>query len=150
MRKIFIFLGVLMLVGCVTNKELEVVTSDKFTNTMTNNSFQVVSNLDSCNGASYVTESYEATLDDIVIDFVNYTSKEDAEKVLANHITSFSVLKSTGASEKNETGKNYHKYVLISNNYYMLSERIDTTLVFSKTKLKNKDALEKILEELGI
>ena len=86
---------------------------------------------------------------DIVIEMIVYDNADDAEKVLEEHIKSFNLLKSTGAAEKKQTGDNYHKYFLISNNYYMVSSRIDNTLIFCKTLVTNKESVDKVLDELG-
>ena len=64
-------------------------------------------------------------------------------------LDSFNLLKSTGASEKKDKGDNYYKYFLISNNYYMVSSRVDNTLIFCKTLLTNKEEVDKVLDELG-
>ena len=80
---------------------------------------------------------------------IKYTDNESAEKVLEGHIESFNLLKSTGASEKDTKGDNYHKYFLVSNNRYMISVRVENTLVFCKTLITNKETVDKVLNELG-
>jgi len=97
----------------------------------------------------YIVGSKIAKYDDIEIELVKYTDSDYAKKVQDSQIESFNLLKSTGASEKKNKGSNYYKYVLISNGYYMISSRIDNTLIFCKTSLGNKGAVEKLFNELG-
>lgn len=138
----------LVCIGCTSNKEKVVASYDNITNVMTQNGFTVTDNSSSYN-SPYITGAYLITKDDIVIEFVQYDTEENAEKVVASHIESFNLLKSTGATHKDDKGKNFHKYFLISNNKYMTSVRVDNTVMFSKTSLANKDAIEKVFNELG-
>jgi hypothetical protein len=57
-------------------------------------------------------------------------------------------MKSTGAIIKKDSGKNYYKYTMISNGYYLVTSRVDNTLIFTKTLLKNKDLVDSVLEEI--
>lgn len=151
MKKKILLLGIFMvflLTGCGGGVR-EVKSISDFETVSKNNGFTVVNNKDSYGEVSYITDAVKATTSDIVIEMVVYDNKDDAEKVLEEHIKSFNLLKSTGATEKRQTGDNYHKYFLISNNYYMVSSRIDNTLIFSKTLITNKESVDKVLDELG-
>ena len=151
MKKKILLLGIFMvflLTGCGGGTRDGKNISD-FETVSKNNGFTVVNNKDSYGEVSYITDAVKATTSDIVIEMVVYDNADDAEKVLEEHIKSFNLLKSTGATEKRQTGDNYHKYFLISNNYYMVSSRIDNTLIFSKTLITNKDDVDKVLDELG-
>ncbi len=150
MKKILLFLVCILLVGCTNNKEKNEVTTDDFSNTLTNQKFEVKDNIGIYSNVDYVKAAYIATYDNIVIEYITYDTEENAEKILEQHINSFNMRKSTGASETNEIGKNYHKYILISNDYYMTSTRINSTVIFTSTKLKNKDTVENALKDLGI
>ena len=97
----------------------------------------------------YITDARLATLDDIEVEMIQYTDSESAEKVLKGHIDSFNLLKSSGAAEKNTKGDNYHKYFLVSNNRYMVSIKVEDTVVFCKTMLTNKDKVDELFEKLG-
>lgn len=151
MKKIFFTLLLLfILVGCSFNKELNVIDYNKFNNVLINNAFYVDNNSDSYTNSSYIKEAYVARQnDEFMVEFIVYDNDKSAKTVINNHINSFKMLKSTGATEINENGKNYQKYILISNNYYMSSIRVDNTLIFCKTSLKNKDVIEKIYKELN-
>ena len=151
MKKVFLLLVCFLLIGCSSDKELNEVTVDNFKSIMDSNSLDVSDNISSYNNVQYISDAYIAKYqDDISIEYIVYDNEEDAEKIVNSHIKSFNMLKSTGASEVNETGKNYHKYILISNNYYMTSNRINKTVIFCKTKLTNKNKVEKILSDMGI
>lgn len=150
MKKIFYLLIIsILLVGCSFNKEMTPANSTSFSDALTANSFIVNDNSGSYAGSSYIIEAYSGNLNDVTIEYIKYDSVESAKTVLEDHISSFNMLKSTAASEKNEVGKNYQKYILISNNYYMSSIRVENTLVFCKTSLNNKDVIEKVYDKLG-
>ncbi|MBQ2872435.1 MAG: hypothetical protein IJE89_00330 [Bacilli bacterium] len=139
----------LFLTGCGEPKELEVASLDTFKTVASNNSFTVSDNMDSYNEVSYITGSMVATYGDIEIEMVSYTDVESAKKVQENQISQFNLLKSTGVFENKTEGDNYYKYILISNNRYMISTRVDNTLVFCKTLITNQEIVEKIYNELG-
>ena len=46
-------------------------------------------------------------------------------------------------------GKNYYRYELVSNGYYMINTRVDNTLIFCKVMLNDKETVDEILDELG-
>ena len=126
MKKKLLLLGLfvcLLLTGCGGGGTKDAKTLDDFSKAGTDNGFTVVDN-----------KSAYADTDN---------------KVLEEQIKNFNLLKSTGASEKKTTGDNYQKYFLISNNYYMVTSRVDNTLIFSKTLLVNKEEVDKVLDELG-
>jgi len=139
----------LVMTGCGEPKTKELITLDDFNTILTNNSFSVSDNMSNYGNVSYIEGSKKAILDDIEIEMIDYTDSKSAEKVLEGHIESFNLLKSTGAHEGDTDGDNYHRYFLVSNNKYMISARVQDTLIFCKTDLDNKDTVDKIFEELG-
>ena len=152
MKKLFIYFlifGCLLITGCGEEKSKVAVTTDEFDNICTDNGFTVNDNTLLYEDYDYIIDSSLADLDNIQIEMIQYTDSESAEKVLESHIESFNLLKSSGAAEKNYKGDNYHKYFLVSNNRYMISVRVDDTLIFCKTMLTNKEKVDKVFEELG-
>lgn len=152
MKKLFICLlifGCLLITGCGEEKTKVAVSADEFNNVCTDSGFTVNENTAVYKNYDYITDSRLATLGDIQIEMIQYSDSESAEKVLEGHIESFNLLKSSGAAEKNFSGDNYHKYFLVSNNRYMISVRVDNTLIFCKTMLTNKEKVDKVFEELG-
>lgn len=152
MKKLFIcFLLVIcfLTTGCGEEKSKVAISADEFNNICTDNGFTVNENTVTYQSYDYITDARLATLDNIQIEMIQYTDIESAEKVLETHIESFNLLKSSGAAEKNYKGDNYHKYFLVSNNRYMISVRVDDTLIFCKTMLTNKEKVDKVFEELG-
>lgn len=150
-KKYFILLGLvicLILTGC-GGESKEVKSTSDFNTVASNNGFTVNDNMSTYSGNDYITGAMVATTSDITIEMVIYDSVENANKVQEGQIDSFNLLKSTGASEKKDKGDNYYKYFLISNNYYMVSSRVDNTLIFCKTLLTNKEEVDKVLDELG-
>ena len=145
----FLLIVCLFVTGCGTDKVKEVATLDKFDNVSVNNSFVVNDNMESYKNVDYIVEAKKAVLNDIEIEMIKYTSSDYAKTVHDGQIDSFNLLKNTGAYEEKNKGSNYYRYVLVSNGYYMVSTRVDDTLVFCKTLLVNKETVEKIYEELG-
>lgn len=145
----FLMIVCLFVTGCGTDKVKEVATLDEFDNVSVNNSFVVNDNMESYKNVDYIVEAKKAVLNDIEIEMIKYTSSDYAKTVHDGQIDSFNLLKNTGAYEEKDKGNNYYRYALVSNGYYMVSTRVDDTLVFCKTLLGNKETVEKIYEDLG-
>ena len=124
--------------GC-SNSSKEVITSETFANNATSNNFTYEDNLTSYSNYNYILSAYIARYnEDISIEFITYDTEDNAKKVQESQIKGFNTLKSTGAAETKDKGKNY-----------MISSRIDNTLVFCKTPLTNKDNVEKLITSIG-
>ncbi len=152
MKKVYLLLILslgIFLTGCTSNKSKEVKSLDDFNNAGINNGFTVSDNMNTYQDKDYITGASIATLDDITIEMVTYDNNENAKKIQDNHIDVFKTMKGSGAVIKSDKGKNYYKYDMVSNGYYMISIRVENTLIFSKTQVKNKDKIETILNELG-
>ena len=152
MKKLFIcFLMAMCLLttGCGEEKSKVAVNGDEFSDICSDSGFTVNENTATYQNYNYITDARLATSGDIQIEMLEYSDSESAEKVLEGHIESFNLLKSSGAAEKDTKGDNYHKYFLVSNNRYMISVRVDNTLIFCKTMLTNKEKVDKVFEELG-
>ena len=137
----------LLLTGC-GGETKEVKTLKDFETSGTNNGFTVTDNLLSYNNAKYITGSYVAALDDTQVEMVVYDTEANAKKAQDNQIKSFKNIKSSGATGSSEKGENYYSFTLISNGYYMVTSRIDNTLIFSKTLIENKDKVTTLLDSL--
>ncbi len=136
------------LCGC-SNKSKEVKGIDEFNEISVNNDFKVVDNMNSYENINYIDYATLAVIDDDSnLEMVIYESVDYAKEVQENQIENFASRKSTGATEKKDKGKNYYKYSLISNNRYMVSSRVENTLIFCNTSLSNKSSVDAILEEL--
>ena len=150
MRKfLLLFMGVLLLTSCGSNKTKTKIDLSEFSNIASTNLFLVNDNMDSYIDIDYILGAKKAILDDISVEMIVYTDDESTNKVQNSQINNFKTIKSTAATENREKGQNYYKFWMVSNGYYMVSSRVDDTLVFSKTLLKNKEKVEKLLEDLG-
>lgn len=147
---ICLLLGIcLFMTGCGEPKTKNVITMDEFTTITTNSNFTVSDNMKEYKNASYIDDAKVAVLDDIQVEMITYSTEDYAEQVIEGHIENFNLLKNTGAHEKNTEGENYHRYFLVSNNKYMISARVENTLIFCKTDLDNKETVDKLFEDLG-
>ena len=145
----FLIIVCLFLTGCGEPKTKNVVSLDTFETILINNNFIVSDNTPSYQGVSYITKSIKAVHGNVEIEMIDYTDVESAKKVHEGQVENFNLLKSTGAFEDKIQGDNYYKYILVSNNRYMISTRVDNTLVFCKTLITNKEVVEKIYNEIG-
>ena len=145
---IILVIVLFILCGC-SNKSKEVKGIDEFNEISVNNDFKVVDNMNSYENINYIDYATLAVIDDDSnLEMVIYESVDYAKEVQESQIENFASRKSTGATEKKDKGKNYYKYSLISNNRYMVSSRVENTLIFCNTSLSNKSSVDAILEEL--
>lgn len=139
----------LFITGCGEEKTKEVATLEEFSNIATNKGFTVTDTYSTYSDASYILEARQAVYDDITIEMIKYSDSETADKVQKNHIENFDLLKSTAATAHKDKGSNYYSYSLVSNNRYMVSTRVENTLIFCKVMINDKEIVNEILNELG-
>ena len=147
MKKILLIILILFMTGCGSVKTATNV--NNFENVALSKGFSTYKGSSSYDNISYITEYSTVSFGDTVIEMIVYDNSKNADKVQASHIESFNLLKNTGAQVIKEKGKNYYHYSLISNGRYMLSTRVDNTLIFCKVMLEHKDLVDSIIDELG-
>ena len=146
----FVIVLCLFITGCGSSDKTKTAkTLNDFEYEATLDGFTVKDNLSRYMGLIYILESKIAEYEDIDIEMVRYSDCDYARQVQEQQIEGFNLLKSTGAFVEKEKGANYYEYALISNNRYMVSTRIDDTLIFSKVMLKDRELVEKIIDNLG-
>lgn len=147
---LFLLIICLFMTGCKTEETHEVATLELFNNVFTEAGFTVSDNISSYDGEERITGSMIAKLDNgATVEMVTYDSSDSAKLAQENHIDNFNLLKSTGNIINKNEGTNYYQYIMISNGYYMISSRIENTLVFSKSLLENKDLIEGTIKDIG-
>ncbi len=152
MRKISILVLLVVCIfitGCGKKESKEVGTLSNFESIAKNSEFTVSDNMSEYQNVSYIIGSMLAVKDDITVEMVIYDTVDNAKKAQEGQIKSFLNIKSTGATAKKDKGENYYKYEFISNGYYMMSSRVDNTLIFSKTLFTNKQAVQNILNGMN-
>ena len=137
----------LLLVGCGGKKEVGTV--DSFEKASTDNKFIFLDNLGSYPDVDYIKEAKKAILDSTVVEMIVYKDEKNAKKVQEEQIENFKTIKNTATTEHKDDGRNYYKFWMVSNGYYMVSSRIDNTLVFCKTQLENKEKVEALLKKMN-
>ena len=151
MKKISLFLILsifFVLTGCNTT-EKEVGSLSNFETNASNNDFTVVDNMNNYQGLSYINSAMLASKDETKIEMIIYDTEKTAINVQEKQIESFMNLKNTLATVSKEKGKNYYKFTMISNGYFMVSSRIANTLIFTKSPIDEKNNIENILNEMG-
>ncbi len=148
---LILIFAIFLLIGCTkeSKESKEVRAVSDFENASTNNGFSVVDNINNYMGVDYITDAKKVELGNTSIEMVVYTDSDSAKKVQDEQIEAFKKVKNTATTENKEKGTNYYKFWMVSNGYYMVSSRIDNTLIFCKTELKNKETVEKILSDLN-
>ena len=95
----------LFITGC-GNKTKVAISLEDFSKAATDKHFVVM--LEDYTGVSYINEARIASMEGVEIQMINYTEAKYAQKVQDEQIESFNLLKTTGAWEKKDSGKNYY------------------------------------------
>lgn len=150
MKKIFLLLVlVLFMTGCSSNVTKSAKNVNDLETLALSKGFTVDEENKDYDGVSYIREYSRVIHGESKVEMIVYDDSEKASKVQESHIESFDLLKSTGAQAKKESGKNFLHYSLVSNNRYMLTTRIDGTLIFCKVMVEDKELIESLIAELG-
>ena len=157
MKKIFLLLVlVLFMTGCSSGVTKPAKNINDFETIALNKGFIVPSENHDYDNAANITDFSKAILKseenvqiEKKIEMIIYSDVETADAVQKSHIEQFDLLKSTGAQAKKEKGKNFYHHSMVSNNMYMISSRIDNTLIFGKIPVADKELVESLITELG-
>lgn len=153
MRKKYLILLLIMAVfvmtGCNSSKTKEVASVETFNNEATTEGFTVSDNSDTYQEYDYISSSTIATIDELDIEMVVYDTDEFAKESQEQQIEKFNLLKGVNAVIKKDEGKNYYRYTMVANGKYMITSRIDNTLIFCKTDTNNSEKVEKLFDTLG-
>ena len=150
MKKISLVLVIVMLLlvtGCGT-KTKEVKSLNDFYNVTAEKGLIASDNMGSYN-ADYIKEAMIARKDDLAIEMISYDTEDSATTVQDSNIEAFMTRKSSNSVIKKEKGENYYKYTMITNGYYLVSSRVDNTLIIVNTPIKSKDLVDSVLESMG-
>ena len=139
----------LLLVGCGSKEVKEVKNLDNFQTLMLNADFSVNNNINNYQEYDYITGSYLAVKDGYTIEMVTYDNEDSAKKAYNNLTKKFKEMKASGATADTSKGANFQTYKMISNNYYMVTSRVDNTMMFTKAPLEYKDEIDKLYTDMG-
>lgn len=150
-----LLLGVicLLLVGCGTKSKdkeesKETTLINNFEKASVKNEFIFLDNKGSYLDNNNVINAKKAILDDVVVEMVIYKDKKSAEKAQDEQIKNYKNEANESAKEKKKEGKNSYKFILEYDNFYIVSSRIDNTIVFCRTVNQNKKKVDAVLKEL--
>ena len=151
MKKVLIgFMVVLLICGCGDNKKEKTVASiSDFESGCQNISYDTHDNSGNYQDESYIKEAMLCNKEYNDIEMVVYSDSDNASKVQEKQIDTFNHSKNASSIIKKDEGKNYYKYTMISNGYYMVSSRVDNTLIFTRINMDEKDIIDSLLDKIG-
>lgn len=146
---VFLIIVSLVITGCRKNSTRVATNLDLFSEAFSNEGFIVTDNINSYSGEDYITGAMIAkNSDGDGIEMVIYDTADRASNIQEQQIDSFGLLKGPASIENKDKGVNYYDYVIIANGYYMVSSRVDNTLIFAKVSDSNRDKIEGILDSM--
>lgn len=151
MKKIsvlFILLCCFILTGC-SNEVKEIKNLNDFVNVCASLGFEANDNLQNYQTDSYIVGSKVVKLDEYPVEMIIYDSEDNANKVQEQQIDTFLKVRNTMVTTVKKKGKNYYEFKMVTNGYYMVSTRVENTLIFAQLPVDYKDKVDSIMDKLG-
>ncbi len=125
-------------------------TTDKFKSIATKNDMEVVDIIQQFERYDYVKEATIVAPKDhsYQIEFYVLSDASYAKSFFNANKAKFEMSKNDTFSENSESGKNFSKYTLTSNEKYMFLEQIDSTVLYIDVDYSNKDAVDKFIKAI--
>lgn len=139
---------VLSFVGCAKK---DPITSQVFNDTMTQSGYTINDIQEQYDDLGFVTEAYIA-VDETAsyqIEFYVLSDKERAVKMFDGNKQNLEENKASSHISTSVSAGNHSKYTLTADSEYVLISRIDNTVIYAKTALDYKDAVNTAVEALG-
>lgn len=140
MKKIIIICLLVLTLGC-SKKSISI---DKFKRIMRDNNYYVISIKDQFESYSYIKEAYLARKDINV----EYYIMSDTNNTKAFYDYNKDIIEAY-KTKYDEYKEFESKYVLSTDEVYMVISCIDNTCIYIDTNIKNKDEANKIIKKLG-
>ena len=127
------------------------VTSQVFGDTMTQNGYTVKDIKEQYSDLEFITEAYLAVdeTESYQIEFYVLSDKDRAVKMFDGNKQNLEENKDSTHLSTSVSAGNHGKYTLTTDSEYVLISRIDNTMVFAKTAVDYKDAVNTMVETLG-
>ena len=144
-----LFVGILFLVTGCFNKTS--ITAKEFKDKMEGLNYQVLEATEQFSDYDYVKKVYLAIDYDknYQVEFYQLSDVENAINFYNNNKGIFEDGKGKKYSETNNSGQNYEKYRLKTNDKYKVISRIDNTVVFINVDDDLEKSIDDLLKELG-
>ncbi len=139
----------LFVTGCGTK---EAITTEKFNKIAEEEELIITDAKDQFEDKTYVKDaSIASNVAGWQIEFYTFEDEDSAKEMYASNKSNFEETKedSKANAETNIEGKNYQKYTLSANDYYMHICRVDNTVIYLKVPDKYKDDVKNIIKKLG-
>ncbi len=141
MKKIIIICLLLLTIGCAKKS----ISVDKFKSTVRSEGYYVISTEEQFSQYKYIESSLMARKDGVGIEFYIMTDEENTKAfydynkdIIEAHKTKYDTYKETKT-----------KYVLETDEKYMVISYIKNTCIYVDTDIKNKDKVNSIIKKLG-
>lgn len=151
MKKTFLLCLILccfIVAGC-SNKVKDVKTLNDFDKVCTDLGYDSNDNLQNYQTDSYIIGSKVINLDEYKVEMIIYDNEDNAKKVQEQQIDTFMKVRNTMVTVVKDKGKNFYEFKMVTNGFYMVSTRIENTLIFTQIPVDYKDKVDSIINELG-
>ena len=141
MKKLIIVFLLLFTIGC-TKKSIN---TNKFKSIVRENGYYVVSAKNQFIEYSYIKTALIARKDDVNIEFYIMSDNDNAKAFYDYNQEVIEAYRTNDSMYKDRE----NKYVLSTDEKYMVISLIDNTCIYVDTDIKNKDEVNSILKKLG-
>lgn len=149
-----VFIGLLCLVsifllsGCLIVRRS--LTAEEFSSIAERNNLNVVDVYEQFSEYNQITTANVAVSDDEwQVEHYTLKTKSDAQSMFHKNMELFEAEKTTGSKDSKIEIGNFIKYTLQTDSLYMVVSRIDNTLLYAKVPIEYKDAVNKVIKDLG-
>lgn len=134
--------------GCAKK---EPITSQMFSDTMTQNGYTIVDIKEQYSDIEFITEAYLAVdeSESYQIEFYVLTDNDRAENMFEGNKQEYEQNKGSSYTGNSYNVGNHSKYTLTADGMYVLISRIDNTMIFVKSAADYKDAVNDAVDVLG-
>ena len=133
----------LFVTGCLKKTQIY---GEEFVEAMDNKGYEVVdviSDIDS----NTIKEAYIASKEDYYINFYVLENIEEAELLYDYYKDNYKIVSGMTTSESDMI--NYKKYIVKSDDKYMVISQIEYTLLYASAKAEQQEEIEELLVQIG-
>lgn len=151
LKQILLCTIVLTTIFIVTGCTKKAITADNFKDEMENENYRVEDVTSQFSSSSYMKKAYVAINDNknFQIEFFELKDDNSAISMYNTNKQKFENEKGNNSLNTNIDGKNYSKYVLVTNGKFQVVCRVNNTLLYLNIPSKYEKEAKNIIEKLG-